>query len=180
MQSITSKLLIGLSIIIFFDITGCKKDNDKPEINTQLDDRTKNVQLISDDKYAMFEKTIVMFDDENYIVKSPLNLFISDLDDYYVDYTQYLNTIESIVHDAKLKDILYATDYYNNADKDYILAHILESGNCFMSNKKESRVILQIVVEEWGGSSGPLSGSGGRNFYVEGKLFLRTTDWISK
>ncbi len=178
MKTIGNKIkLFFLTGFFIFSLFSCEKNNDP----TNEECKKFTVFLMERDDYVIFEKTVMLFENEKYLVKTPLNYFLSDLDNLFAtDYDRYLNTLEKIVTDGQNLDILYASTYFNSNSLDFVLADFLESGHCFVFDKQNNKVILQILVEYWGCNSPPLAGAGGRKFYISNDLFLETTDWISK
>ncbi|MGE0076368.1 MAG: hypothetical protein AB7S48_00760 [Bacteroidales bacterium] len=178
MKTIGNKIrpffLTGFFILSLFS---CEKNND----STNEECKKFTVSLIERDDYVIFEKSVMLFEDEKYLVKTPLKYFLSDLDNLFaVDYDGYLSTLEKIVTDGQNLDLLYASTYFNSNGLDFVLADFLENGHCFVFDKQNNNVILQILVEYWGCNSQLLDGAGGRKFYINDDLFLETTDWISK
>jgi len=162
---------------MMFTFAGCKeKDNLDNESN-----KTITVSLLESDDYAIFEKTVILYEDENYLIKTPLYYFIDNINIFFLDdYNSQFNTLEKIISDGKTNDMLYSSSYFDKVRIDYVLAHFLEIGFCYFYDKKNENNIRQVVVEYWGYNSAPLSGAGGRKFYINNHvLFMETTDWIS-
>ena len=157
--------------------TSCDKD----EVTTSVVKKT-TVSLLERDDYVIFEKTVILYEDENYLIKTPLYYFLSDINDFFVTsgYEEQFSTLEKIISDGKENDLLYATSYFDKYSIDYVVALFLENGRCYFYDKKNKNNIKKIVVEYWGDSSAPLAGSGGRSFYIyDNVLFMGVTDWIS-
>jgi len=167
--------MVALFTTIF---TSCDKDED-----TTSDVKKITVSLLERDDYGIFEKTVILYEDENYLIKTPLYYFLSDINNFFVTsgYEEQFSTLEKIISDGKENDLLYAASYF--VDKyliDYVVALFLENGHCYFYDKKNKNNIKQVVVEYWGESSAPLAGAGGRRFYIyENVLFMGVTDWIS-
>ena len=149
----------------------------------KIDDINKmtTVSLMESGNYSIFEKTVILFEDENYLIKTPLFYFLSDISDPFIySYNQYLSTLEKILSDGKTHDLLYSSSYFNTHQINFVLALFLENGHCYFYDKKNGNNIKQVVVEYWGYSPAPLAGAGGRRFYINNNvLFLETVDWIS-
>jgi hypothetical protein len=161
-----------LSVLIF--ITAC--ENNKNDNNS--DDQSVMINLIDTDANILFEKTVIIFESEQYLVKSPLNYFISDLDDFiFNDYDSYLSIIDSIISDGETQNILFANNYFEDDRLEYLLAHFLQSGNCYLYDKINSINIQQIRMERFS-CRHPLAGSMGRDFYIDENLFLEIIDGI--
>ena len=156
-----------------------KKKEDGEKITVSLMDR---------DDYVIFEKTVILYEDENYLIKTPLSYFLSGNYSYfYLRMDGHLSTLEKIISDGQSNNLLYSSPYHTNPNRDFVnaerlkfvLAGFLEYGQCHIYDKKNRENITKIVVEYWGYSPAPLAGAGGRRFYINNVLFLETTDWIS-
>ncbi len=164
------KDLILLILIILF-IAGCTK---KEENDLNL----PSIGLITDDDPSVFATTVILFENKDYLIKTNLENYVNsypfDVLDQYDDIKVQVNLV------SEKQDTLLMTDYlYHLQDSTYILANHLENGSCLIYDKNTKKIIQSIKMEEWGDSSAPLAGSGGRKFYIKNELFLETTDWIS-
>jgi uncharacterized repeat protein (TIGR02543 family) len=140
-----------------------------------------NVPLIKRDDYVVFEKTVIVYEDESYLIKTPLSYFLSEnYNFFYLSIDGHLSALETIISDGQTNDLLNSSPYFTNQSRiKFVLAGFLESGHCHIYDKKNKTNITHILVEYWGYSPAPLSGAGGRRFYIDNVLFLETTDWIS-
>jgi len=172
-------LILGflLSIIIL----SCEKYqivDEQPDIQNKID----TILLLKKDTYVSFEKYVVLYDQDDYLIKSPLYLFMQDL--FYVsgipDYAKYLTIADSIIHDAYEYDELLMSKYFDTRRQNYVLAYYLGEGSCYVFDKGNNVPVAELIKETWGYYCGPLCGAGGRKFYIQGKLFLDVLDWISK
>ena len=161
---------IVILFLTVFVLYGCEKD--KNEINGVV------VDLISVDDTSIFKKSVVLFDDNYYHIKTPLDTFILG---YPFKFLYGYDDMKSkAINDAVTKDILIVSDYMKNqSDSVFTLAYYLELGNCHIFDKKFNRSIKTIVVETYH-TGEPMASTGGRRFYIKNKLFLETVDWISK
>jgi hypothetical protein len=139
------------------------------------------VSLLERDDYVVFKKTVVLYEDESYLIKAPLSHFLSDMDKKYFlhSYAEHLSTLEKVISDGQKKDLLQSSSYFEKYRMDFVLAHFLEYGQCYIYDKKSENNVSQIVVEYWIYNPAPLAGTGGRKFYINNVLFLETYDWIS-
>ncbi|MCB9000348.1 MAG: hypothetical protein H6537_00045 [Bacteroidales bacterium] len=169
----TVKIL--LPALLLFSLLSCEKDDSSETENC----KSFNVSLMERDDYYIFDKTVILFDNENYLVKTPLAYFLSNLNSIFVDYDKYLSTVEKVVADGQTSNLLYASAYFDTGSLDFVIAAFLENGQCYVYNKITNKAVEQVFVEYWGCHSAPLAGAGGRRFYIENTLFLETTDWIS-
>jgi hypothetical protein len=149
-----------------------------------------NVIPMKRDDYVIFKKTVILYEDENYLIKTPLSYFLSNMGkDYFVHrYDEHLSTLEKVISDGQANNLLYSSPYFTNPNyRDnvneerikFVLAGFLESGDCYIYDKKKKKNITQIEVKYWGYSPAPPAGSGGRKFYINNVLFIETTDWTS-
>ena len=160
-------------IIILFVIVvscfGCKKDTD--EIKGVI------VNLIAKDDPIIFKKSVILFDDNSYLNKTPLDTFLVG---YPFLLSGYGNMKIKSISDGAINDILVVSDYMKHyGDSIYTLAYYLETGKCYLFDKQVKESIKTIQVETYMEGE-PMMFTGGRRFYLKNKLFLETVDLISK
>ncbi len=161
---------ITFLLVIIVCCYGCKKDT--PEINRVV------VNLIALEDPNIFKKSVILFDDRNYLIKTPLGTFILGYPFKYLH--GYDDMKAKAVNDGTLKDILVVSDYMKyKGDSIYTLAYYLETGKCYLFDKQLKESIRTILVETYMEGE-PMMFTGGRRFYVKNKLFLETVDMISK
>ena len=161
------KILFILVIILY--CYGCKKDT--PEINGIV------VNLITNDDPIIFKKLVILFDDDSYLIKTPLDTFFLG---YPFLWSGYGDMKTKAINDGAINDILIVSDYMKRPrDSVYTLAYYLETGKCHLFDKKVNACIKTIQVETYMEGE-PMMSTGGRRFYVKNKLFLETVDLISK
>ena len=158
-------------LIIVTSFYGCKKDT--------FEIKGDPMNLIVRDNTSYFTKSVILLDDDNYLIKTPLDTFILGhpfnlADGYYNAYKT------KAVNDGLSKNTLIGSDYMPyEGEIVYTLSYHLEKGSCYMWDKHLKKSIKTIYIERyWEG--GPMSSTGGRRFYVRDKLFLTTVDFISK
>ncbi len=162
------KIIIFLAIIVSY--WGCKKDS--PEINGEV------VNLIATDDPIIFKKSVILFDDNSYLIKTPLDTFLIGYPFKYLYGYDDMKT--KAINDGAIKDILFVSDYMKyQGDSIYTLAYYLETGNCYLFDKQVKESIKTIQVETYMAGK-PMMSTRGRRFYVKNKLFLETVDLISK
>ena len=163
------KSLIFLLITILF--CSCKKES--------FEITGDPVNLMTNHDPLIFEKTVILFDDNNYLIKTPLDSFVLGSpfnlhDGYYNDYKN------KAIDDSRLNDVLEIYDYMPYIkDTIYTLAYHLEKGSCYMWDRHAKKSIKTIYVEEYSEGK-PMASWGGRRFYIRDNLFLTTVDFISK
>jgi hypothetical protein len=163
------KKIIFLLVIIVC-CYGCKKDS--PEIKGVV------VSLIEDDDPIIFKKSVILFDDNSYLIKTPLDTFLIGYPFKYL--YGYDDMKAKAINDSAIKDILFVSDYMKHiGDSIYTLAYYLETGRCYLLDKQVKESIKTIQVETYMEGE-PMMSTGGRRFYVKNKLFLETVDLISK
>jgi hypothetical protein len=162
-----NKLFCVLLIFIYY---GCEKD--KSEINGEV------VYLLSSDNPVVFKKSVILFDDLHYHIKTPLDTFILG---YPFNVLGGYETMKAkALYDSSHLDILNVTNYMKNQnDSIYTLAYYLENGNCLIIDKRSNASINSIKLEAFC-TGGPMTTTCGRRFYIRNSLFLETVDMISK
>ena len=140
----------------------------------------KTVSLIEHDSDTFFENTVILYEDENYLVKTPLFYFLGNLKAFFpYDYKKHFSTLEEIISDSKTSNLLYSSFYFEKNMMHYVLAHFLETGCCYFYDKQKESNAKRVLIEYWS-DMGELSGGAGRRFYIyDNTLFLWTVDLIS-
>jgi hypothetical protein len=155
-------------LVIIASCFGCKKDT--PEIKGVV------VNLISNDDPIIFKKSVILFDDSNYLIKTPLDTFIMG---YPFNLDGYTDLKNKAINDGALKDILTVSDYLKSkSDSINTLAYYLETGKCYLFDKQTKKSINSIQVEAYKEDQ-LIQTTSGRRFYIRNKLFLETVDMIS-
>lgn len=156
-------------LVIIVSCYGCKKDT--PEI------KGVNVNLIANDDPIIFKKSVILFDDSNYLIKTPLDTFLIG---YPFLLSGYGDMKIKTINDGAINDVLVVSDYMKHyGDSIYTLAYYLETGKCYLFDKQVKESIKTIQVETYMEGE-PMMFTGGRRFYLKNKLFLETVDLISK
>ena len=154
----------------FLLLTNCKKANVAPE------NLCEKVALIDADTGAWFDKTIVLYEDSEYLIKAPVGQFVSDLYSFLVvDYEDYLSTIDKIANDAKERDTLQVEDYFPARKKMSVVALMLENGDCYVYSKKKQSPLKELCLTRFS-CAAPLAGAFRREFYFDEILFLKIVD----
>jgi hypothetical protein len=157
-------------LIIIVCCYGCKKDT--PDINGEV------VNLIATDDPIIFKKSVILFDDNSYLIKTPLDTFLIGYPFKFL--YGYDDMKAKAINDGAINDILVVSDYMKRPrDSIYTLAYYLEKGECYLFDKQVKESIKTIQVENYMEGE-PMMSTGGRRFYVKNKLFLETVDLISK
>lgn len=143
---------------------------------TQVTNRI-TINLILSDNPEYFKKTVILFESDDYLVKTNFETFINE---YPFDVMSGYEDIKvKALADTSIFDTLEMADYLRkDNDSIYILAHHLEIGKCLIYDKKSNSIIKSIEMEEYMEGE-PMQSTGGRSFYIKGKLFIETVDWIS-
>src|SRR5690554_1316099 len=159
---ILKKIFFLLMILVF--IIGCEKKEEN-ELNLL------SIDLITIDSSTFFAKTVILFEDSNYLIKTNLNTFINT---YPFNMHGYDIIKEQVTQDSNYQDVLLMTDYlYQTSDSTFILAYHLENGSCLVFDKKSNEIIPKIEMEVYMEGE-PMMSTGGRRFYIKGVLFLET------
>ncbi len=147
---------------------------DKEEEN---DVNLLSIDLITNDNPTFFAKTVILFENNNYLIKTNFDSYI---DSYPFDVLQGYDEIkQQATKDSNNQNVLLMTDYLRLPnDSTYILAFHLENGSCLIFDKKRNEIIQKIEMEEYMEGE-PMMSTGGRRFFIKGDLFLETVDLIS-
>jgi len=100
--------------IIFFLVIvlccyGCDKDN--PDINGEV------VNLITNDDPIIFKKSVILFDDNSYLIKTPLDTFLLG---YPFLWSGYGDMKTKAINDGAINDILVVSDYMKRPRDSFI------------------------------------------------------------
>jgi hypothetical protein len=153
-QAVFQIILLLLSICT---LASCGKKDEDLIVNERIP-----IDLMETDEYAIFEKTMILFDNQQYTAKTPVSFFIQGYEE--IDYTGYLQKINTISDDAQKRSILYTKDYFDEGKLPYLFADFLENGKCYVYDKKAKEPVLEIEMERWSHFPAPLAGSAGRKF----------------
>jgi len=132
------------------------------------------------------DKVLILFEDNDVIVKTSLSLFEDNMKQWLED-RSYLNDdktlLDKIILASKDNDTINAEKIAEeNKLKDrlqYRIADMLESGNCLIVDKKTTKPLTEIKVQTYSYFCGPLCGDGGRRFFVGNTMIFSVMDWIS-
>ena len=132
------------------------------------------VPLLAKDDYAIFEKTVILLENEDYLIKTPFFYFTGSMHNLFgLKYNQFLSMLKKIATDARTNNLMYASSYFNSQQINYVLANFLENGRCFFYDKKSASNVKQVEFEYKRNS---VSFSGCRKFFIKDVLFLETID----
>jgi len=135
-----------------------------------------SVKLIEKDDPVIFKKSVTLYDNSNYLVKTPLDTFVLGFP--FNTSSEYDDMKTKAVNDGKVKDVLSVSDYLiYTSDSIFILAYYLETGKCFFYDKHSGAGVKTVKVEIF--QTGNLSSAAqGRRFYINNKLFLEIIDFM--
>lgn len=134
------------------------------------------INLMTDDNPDFFAKTVILFENDKYLVKTNLDLYIST---YPFDSKHYSKILERVIKDSKNQDTLIMRNYtVCHNDSSFVLAHHMEKGTCHIYDKINKKIIPEVIMEIWWDIPGPGRGDGGRRFYLKNELFYETYDWV--
>jgi hypothetical protein len=154
-------------LIIIIGFTGCRKSEKIMGIT---------VKLIEKEDPVVFRKSVTLFDDKNYLVKTPLDTFVLGFP--FNTSSEYDDMKTKAINDGEIKDVLSVSDYLiYTSDSIFILAEYLQTGKCFFYDKHSKSGIRTVLVETFQ-TGGLLSSAQGRRFYINNKLFLETIDYM--
>jgi hypothetical protein len=163
------KLLL-VTLLSTFVLVGC--NGNESEASKFL-----TVSLLTDDSTDSFKKTIRLFEDDEYLIVTNFDSYISTYP--YDVLNGYEEMKANVIQDSVLYDTLQMKDYLQvSGDGLYILAHHLEFGTCLVYDKKAAQIIEIITMEKYIEGE-PMQSTVGRRFFINGKLFLETVDLIS-
>jgi hypothetical protein len=155
-------------LIIIIAFAGCNKK--------EYEIKGDTVKLIENDDPVIFKKSVILFDNNNYLVKTPLDTFILGFP--FITSSEYNDMKARAIADGGIKDILQVSDYLiYSSDSIFTLAYYLETGKCFFYDKLSKESVKTVIVESFQ-SSDPMSSGGGRRFYINNQLFLEIIDFM--
>ncbi len=158
---------IILLIITTLFIISCDKEKDD-------DLNLISIDLITTDNPTFFAKTVILYEDNHFLIKTNLDTFIKSYPQEDYDEIKM-----QLIQDSNDKDVLLMTDYLKYpSDSTTILAYHLQNGSCLILDQKSNEIIPIIEMEEYMEGE-PMGSRGGRRFYIKGDLFLEIVDFIS-
>jgi hypothetical protein len=135
------------------------------------------INLIKNDDPDLFARSVILYDQADYFIKTPLDTFLSG---YPCNKNGYGDMRTKAISDGQTMNVLNASDYFKlNSDSIHSLIYYLENGSCLVKEKTSNKIISTILVETYSEGE-PMSSTCGRKFYINNKLFLKTVDLISK
>jgi len=165
----TMKLIVCFVVTVMF-FTSCEPENSS---NGNL----TNIVLIGVDDPKSFNKTVILYESNDLLVKTNFESFINTYP--FSVLAGFEDLKEKAISDTLFSDTLEMTNYLRkNNDGVYIFAHHLEMGSCLIRSKKSGSIIKSIQMEKYS-EGAPMQNISGRRFYINGKLFLETVDSIS-
>lgn len=159
-----------LSLLPIMLLAGCSDDSDLAPAYITVE----TIESIDPD---LFEKTVILYEDDEYLITTYFDAFIATYPFNVLD--NYEEMEQNAIEDAQTLDTLLMEDYmkYPNDDT-YTLAHHLEKGTCLIYDKQSKKIIKEVGLEYYN-NGGPMTTTAGRKFYIEKRLFLETVDLIS-
>ena len=152
-------------------------DVDDPELKSVRANGTLEVSdsELLNDLYLLYQETNK--EPNEYLIKTNFDTYTNS---YPFNVLYGYDEIKLLVtQDSTIKDVLLMTDYLrHSSDSTYILAFHLENGSCLIFDKKKNKIIPKIEMEKYI-EGGPMTSTGGRIFYINGKLFISVDDMIS-
>ncbi len=156
-----------IPFLLLFINPGCRPE----EVPTKTD-----IRMLGIDNPASFEKSVILFENDEYLIITAFDTYIHS---YPFENAYYDEQKEKAIHDIAISDTLLAGNYIRKKnDTTYVLAFHLENGSCLIFDKKQKSTIGEIKLENYQ-TGGPMTTTGGRRFYISGKLFLETVDFMS-
>lgn len=161
------KISIALLLLVVFG--GCSKEE-------ALRPGMKIISMLGSNDPGLFEKTVILYEDDEYLITTYFEKFISSRP--FLN-PAYATLKQKALDDTVTHNTLFMKDYIaGENDKTYTLAFHLENGACLIYDKKANKIVNTIVLERYH-EGGPMTSTGGRRFYIQKKLFLETVDMIS-
>jgi hypothetical protein len=129
------------------------------------------------DNPSIFIKTVILYDQVDYLIKTPLDSFLIGAPCIW---SGYGDKKTKAINDSQSKDILVVSDYLKfTRDSTTILSYYLETGKCLVLEKKSNKIIKTVLFNNYSEGK-PMASFGGRRFYINNKIFLQTVEWMSK
>jgi len=131
-------------------------------------------------------QTVILFENEMFIVKTSLSNFKENIDNWLIKYPHLKSDkklLKIVMKNAKKNSVVNASIIADNNKLlprlQYRIADLLENGQCLVLNKKDNAIISEIKVQTYNYHCGALCGGGGRRFFVNDILLLQVMDWNS-
>lgn len=149
----------------------------------QTTETTIKLMTIIDDSIE-----VILFESNDFTVKTSLRVFKKSLNKWLKGHPhlkedrKLLNlVIKQAESDTIINALMIAREHNLISRLNYRTADLLEKGDCLILNKKQKKksVISEIKVQTYSHRGGPLSGDGGRRFFINGILLFAVQDWIS-
>lgn len=114
----------------------CNKD--------EIEIKGVTVKLIEQEEPNIFVQSVILYDQGDYLIKTPLDTFLLG---YPFILYGYSDMKIKAINDGQTRNVLNVSDYmkYNN-DSIHTLAYYLENGSCLTREKKSNKIIRTIQV----------------------------------
>jgi hypothetical protein len=129
-----------LTFIVSLPFVSCEKAqfmDDQPDVTNKID----TISLFATDAYVSFDKYVVLYDQDDYLIKTPFYAFMEDLWKLTgaPSYDEYLEVSSIIIDDANQNDELIMSDYFDTHRQQYLKGfpvkpHYLNSEKIYIIN----------------------------------------------
>jgi hypothetical protein len=138
-------------------------------------------------EFVNCRKIIVLRNDENYIISTDTSLLHGMIKDINEKQSLHNSIIKfaNLIFKRSFENVIVNCEEleqeipYSSQDLKYFLIESLQNGICTIFNKHTLQFIDQVEIEYYDNSSHEMISEGGRNFYLNKKLFINSLDYQS-
>lgn len=160
---------------------GQNKFNIKKEIPVEFVPTSDvNSQII------ILQSELKIYENSNYIIITDFDKLKSKLENLLIERpnsSEHKILLDILKEENRTKSkidvVELVNEYYLFSILEFIVADLLEYGECKVIKKINNEYIKKINMIKYGYQIGPLAGAGGRNFRIDEEVFFSVEDWIS-
>jgi len=165
------KILLSILLVLSTYVLA-KKDPSHGHSAIKTND-SKQVQLL-DESYFNSKKIVVIFEDNDIVIQSTLELFKKD---FYISREKQF--IKRITEEVKKNKVNYVKKLFeNNIESNiYFYSDLLKSGKIAAFNKSDNSYFKYLTIEESGVDCGYKCGEGEGRYKIGDKVLVKYT-WV--
>jgi hypothetical protein len=140
------------------------------------DTEFKTIPLITSDDPIFFKKTVILFENDDWLLKTSFSNFISTYPFGYLK--RYIPVKDRAIQDTISHDTLFFSNYAQyQSDSISIIGYHLEKACLLLYDKKTKAIVPEIKRTFYTNLERTICG---KRYYVNRILFFETTGWVSK
>ena len=149
--------------------------------------RRSEYKILNDTIVALMKKkdkskTIILYEDSNFIIKTSLiNFKENNSANWLLNHYSCVKELFKQTEKDKIVNIskLSRDDFRLRRDCMHVTAKLLEKGHCLVQYKKTKKLVSEVKIQEYLYLCGSDCGHGGKQFYFDGIFLFETMEWAA-